>query len=68
MDVDELHSDVESRNSESDDEFDMNSEEDNDSGSLNISEVVSYLILFVYAPMYYNMTYLVAFLGCKFLG
>ena len=44
MDVDELHSDAESGNGESDDEFDMNSEEDNDSGSLNIGEVVSLLV------------------------
>ena len=43
MDVDELHSDVESGNGESDDEFDMNYEDDNDSGSLNIGEVVSLL-------------------------
>ena len=43
MDVDKLHSDAESGNGESDDEFDMNSEEDNDSGSLNIGEVVSLL-------------------------
>jgi len=43
MDVDELHSDAESGYGESDDEFDMNSEEDNDSGSLNIDDVVSLL-------------------------
>jgi len=43
MDVDELYYDVESENGESDDEFDMNSEEDNDSSSLNIGEVVSLL-------------------------
>ena len=40
---DELQSDDQSVNGESDDEFDMNSEEDNDSGSLNIDEVVSLL-------------------------
>ena len=43
MDDDEFGSDAQSVNGESDDEFDMNSEEDNDSGSLNIGEVVSLL-------------------------
>jgi len=43
MDVDELNSNTESGNGDYDDEFDMNSEEDNDSGSLNIGEVVSLL-------------------------
>jgi len=42
MDVDELHSDVESGNGENDDEFDMNSEEDNNSDSLNIDEYKDY--------------------------
>ena len=43
MDVDELNSDTESGNGDCDDEFDMNSEKDNDSGLLNIGEVVSLL-------------------------
>ena len=43
MNVDELNFDTESGNGDCDDEFDTNSEEDNDSGSLNIGEVVSLL-------------------------
>ena len=39
MDDDELGSDAQSVNGESDDDFDMNSEEDNNSDSLNIDEV-----------------------------
>ena len=43
MDDDELSSDAQSVNCESDDDFDMNSEEDNNSDSLNIDEVISLL-------------------------
>jgi len=39
MDDDQLQSDAQFVNGESDDEFDMNSEEDNNSDSLNIDEV-----------------------------
>ena len=45
MDDDELGSDAQSVNGESDDEFDMNSEEDNNSDSLNIGKVISLLDL-----------------------
>ena len=67
MDVDELHSDVESGNGENDDEFDMNSEEDNNYGSLNIGEVVSLLDFVCLCTCVYNMIYLVLFLGSKLL-
>ena len=74
MDDDELGSDAQSINGESDDEFHMNSEDDNNSASLNIGEVISLLeyynmLYVVRAPLYYNMIYLylVAFLGSKFL-
>ena len=42
MDDDELQSDAQFVNGESDDEFDMNSEEDNNSDSLNIDEYKDY--------------------------
>jgi len=45
MDDDELGSNAQSVNGESDDEFDMNSEEDNNSDSLNIGKVISLLDL-----------------------
>ena len=66
MDVDELHSDAESGNGESDDEFDMNSEENN-SDSLNIGEVISLLHFICLCTCVYNMIYLVLFLGSKLL-
>ena len=42
MDDDELGSDAQSVNGESDDDFDMNSKEDNNSDSLNIGEYKDY--------------------------
>ena len=42
MDDDELQSDAQFVNGESDDEFDMNSEEDNNFDSLNIGEYEDY--------------------------
>ena len=42
MDDDELQSDAQFVNGESDDEFDMNSEEDNNFDSLNIGEYKDY--------------------------
>ena len=66
MDDDELGSDAESINGESDDDFDMNSEEDN-SDSLNIDEVISLLDFVCLCTCVYNMIYLIAFLGSKFL-
>ena len=64
---DELQSDGQSVNGESDDEFDMNSEEDNNSDSLNIGEVISLLDFVCLCTYVYNMIYLVAFLGFKLL-
>ena len=66
MDDDELGSDAQSINGESDDDFDMNSEEDN-SDSLNIDEVISLLDFVCLCTYVYNMIYLVAFLGSKLL-
>ena len=67
MDDDELGSDAQSLNGESDDDFDMNSEEDNNSDSLNIDEVISLLDFVCLCTCVYNMIYLVAFLGSKLL-
>ena len=67
MDVDELHSDAESGNGESDDEFDMNSKEDNNSDSLNIGEVISLLDFVCLYTCVYNMIYFILFLGSKLL-
>jgi len=67
MDDDELGSDAQSVNGESDDDFDMNSEEDNNSDSLNIGEVISLLDFVCLCTCVYNMIYLVAFLGSKLL-
>ena len=66
MDDDELGSDAQSINGESDDDFDMNSEEDN-SDSLNIGEVISLLDFVCLCTCVYNMIYLVLFLGSKLL-
>ena len=63
----ELQSDGQSVNGESDDEFDMNSEEDNKSDSLNIGEVISLLDFDCLCTCVYNMIYLVLFLGSKLL-
>ena len=67
MDDDELGFDAQSINGESDDEFDMNSEEDNNSDSLNIGEVISLLHFICLCTCVYNMIYLVLFLGSKLL-
>ena len=67
MDDDELQSDAQSVNHESDDEFDMNSEEDNNSDSLNIGEVIRLLDFVCLCTCVYNMIYLVLFLGSKLL-
>ena len=67
MDDDEFGSDAQSVNGESDDEFDMNSEEDNNSDSLNIGEVISLLDFVCLWTCVYNMIYLVLFLGSKLL-
>ena len=67
MDDDELGSDAQSLNGESDDDFDMNSEEDNNSNSLNIDEVISLLDFVCLCTCVYNMIYVVAFLGSKLL-
>ena len=64
---DELQSDDQSVNGESDDEFDMNSEEDNNSDLLNIGEVISLLDFICLYTCVYNMIYLVSFLGSKLL-
>ena len=64
---DELQSDGQSVNGESDDEFDMNSKEDNNSDSLNIGEVISLLDFVCLCTCVYNMIYLVSFLGSKLL-
>ena len=64
---DELQSDGQSINGESDDEFDMNSKEDNNSDSLNIGEVISLLDFVCLCTCVYNMIYLVLFLGSKLL-
>ena len=52
---DELQSDGQSVNGESDDDFDMNSEEDNNSDSLNIDEVISLLDFVCLCTCVYNM-------------
>ena len=67
MDDDELGSDAQSLNGESDDDFDMNSEEDNNSDSLNIGKVISLLDFVCLCTYVYNMIYLVTFLGSKLL-
>ena len=67
MDDDELGSDAQSVNGESDDDFDMNSEEDNNSDSLNIGKVISLLDFVCLCTYVYNMIYLVTFLGSKLL-
>ena len=51
MDDDEFHSNAESVNGESEDEFAMNSEDNNNSDSLNDGEVIS-LLDFVYLCTY----------------
>ena len=55
MDDDELGSDAQSINGDSDDDFDMNSEEDNNSDSLNIDEVISLLDFVCLCTCVYNM-------------
>ena len=67
MDDDEFGSKAQSVNGESDDEFDMNSEEDNNSDSLNIGEVIRLLDFVCLCTCVYNMIYLVTFLGSKLL-
>ena len=67
MDDDEFGSNSQSVNAESDDEFDMNSEEDNNSDLLNIGEVISLLDFVCLYTCVYNMIYLVSFLGSKLL-
>ena len=67
MDDDEFGSNAQSVNGESDDEFDMNSEEDNNSDLLNIGEVISLLDFVCLCTCVYNMIYLVAFIGPKLL-
>ena len=67
MDDDELGSNAQSINGESDDEFDVNSEEDNNSDSLNIGKVISLLDFVCLCTCVYNMIYLVLFLGSKLL-
>jgi len=67
MDDDELQSNAQSVNIESDDEFDMNSEEDNNSDSLNIREVISLLHFVCLCTYVYNMIYFILFLGSKLL-
>ena len=64
---DELQSDGQSVNGENDDEFDMNSEEDNNSDSFNIGEVINLLDFVCLCTCVYNMIYLVLFLGSKLL-
>ena len=65
MDDDELGSDGQSIYSESDDEFHMNSEDDNNSGSGEVISLLEYynteMLYVVRAPVYYNMVYLVSF-------
>ena len=64
MDDDELSSDGQSIYGESDDEFQMNSEDDN-SGSGEVISLLEYynteMLYVVRAPVYYNMVYLVSF-------
>ena len=64
MDDDELGSDGQSIYGESDDEFQMNSEDDN-SGSGEVISLLEYynteMLYVVRAPVYYNMVYLVSF-------
>jgi len=64
MDDDELGSDGQSIYGESDDEFQMNSEDDN-SGSGEVISLLEYynteMLYVVRAPIYYNMVYLVSF-------
>ena len=67
MDDDELGSNAQSVNGEGDDDFDMNSEEDNNPDSLNIGEVISLLDFVCLCTCVYNMIYVVAFLGSKLL-
>ena len=55
MDDDELGSDAQSINGESDDDFDMNSKEDNNSDSLNIDEAISLLDFVCLCTYVYNM-------------
>jgi len=55
MDDDELGSNAQSVNGESDDDFDMNSKEDNNSDSLNIDEVISLLDFVYLCTCVYNM-------------
>ena len=71
MDDDELGSIGQSIYGESDDEFQMNSEDDN-SGSGEVISLLEYynteMLYVVRAPVYYNIVYLVSFfLGSKFL-
>ena len=64
MDDDELGSIGQSIYGESDDEFQMNSEDDN-SGSGEVISLLEYynteMLYVVRAPVYYNMVYLVSF-------
>ena len=55
MDDDEFGSNAQSVNGESDDEFDMNSEEDNNSDLLNIGEAISLLDFVYLCTCVYNM-------------
>ena len=55
MNDDELGSDAQSVNGESDDDFDMNSKEDNNSDSLNIDKVISLLDFVCLCTYVYNM-------------
>jgi len=64
MDDDELGSDGQSIYGESDDEFQMNSEDDN-SGSGEVISLLEYynteMLYVVRAHVYYNMIYLISF-------
>ena len=63
MDDVELSSDDESANGQSEEKYDINSGEDNNSASLDMGKVISFLdFLFVYVVVYYKMIYLVPFL------
>ena len=68
MDDVELPSDDKSANGQSEEEYDINSGEDNNSASLDMGKVISFLdFLFVYVVVYYKMIYLVPFSGFKFV-
>jgi len=65
MDDNELGSDGQSIYSESDDEFHMNFEDDNNFSSNEVISLLEYynteMLYVVRAPIYYNMVYLVSF-------